>query len=128
MTDISIHGRSEATEVLLGFLERDSARKARDSYLNIDVDLSFASWVLLVNDLDRISPAVRDRCKVICVPPLKPQDLADMARREIERRELEPELAAPLIHAVRTGKLKSLRKLHKALDAAAAVMTRTRLH
>jgi DNA polymerase III delta prime subunit len=128
MTDVSTHGRADASEVLLGLLERDSARKARDSYLNIDVDLSFASWLILVNDLDRISPAVRDRCKVIVVPPLEAKDLAAIARREIERRGLEPELVAPLIHAVRTGRLKSLRKLHKSLDAAAAVMTRTRLH
>jgi len=71
---------------------------------------------------------VRDRSKIIQIPPLAPKDLATVAEAEVRRRHLEPELIAALTRACARGQIKSLRKLHKALDAAEATLRRPRLH
>ncbi|KKB82554.1 hypothetical protein VW35_00235 [Devosia soli] len=128
IADMSRGARQDPTQALLAFLERGSARRVHDHFLGIDLDFSHLNWVLLANDLNRISPAVRDRCKVIQLPPLTPDHLAAIAASEVERRHLEPELVSALIKACRVGQIKSLRKLHKALDAAQAVRTRPLLH
>lgn len=125
------HGRNApefASEKLLGVLEYRSAKAYQDPFLQLEVDLSFVNWILMCNDLDRIAQPVRDRCIVIKLPPLQSADFAVIAEREIERRGLAPELLPTLVRAVRSGRIKSLRKLHKALDAAAAAGSRPRLH
>ncbi|MNL54898.1 hypothetical protein D3C87_1782680 [compost metagenome] len=71
---------------------------------------------------------VRDRCKVIQIPPLTPKDLMAVAEVEVRRRHLEQELIAELTRACARGQIKSLRKLNKALDAAEATMRRPLLH
>ena len=37
---------------------------------------------------------MRDRCKVIQIPPLTPKNLTAMAEAEVRRRHLEPKLSA----------------------------------
>jgi hypothetical protein len=128
LIDVSSNGRSRPEETLLGFLELQSAKVVRDQYLNLQIDFSYVNWILLANDLDKISQPLRDRCKVIVIPPLTAKDLSLIATREITRRGLAPELLAPILRACARGELKSLRKLHKALDAAAAALIRPQLH
>ena len=118
----------DATEKMVGLLEPRAARAYLDPYLQLNVDLSFINWVLICNDLNRIAKPVRDRCIVVKLGQLKPHDIAVIAEAEIARRGLAPELAAPLVRAAKSGRLTSLRKLHKALDAAAAAASRPLLH
>lgn len=128
LVDHSRNAPEFASEKLLGVIEPRAAKAYQDPFLQLEVDLSFVNWILMSNDLDRIAQPVRDRCIVIKLPPLQPTDFAVIAEREIERRGLAPELLPTLVQAVRSGRIKSLRKLHKALDAAAAAAARPRLH
>lgn len=128
LADMSRGARENPAESLLPFLEPATAGRVREHFLQIDLDLRFLNWVLLANDLDKVPKTVRDRCRVIEIPALTPKDLAAMAEAEVRRRHLEPELIAHLTRACARGRIKSLRKLNKALDAAEATLRRPSLH
>ena len=128
LADVSHAARDKPAEALLSFLEPRTAGRVREQFLQIDLDLRFLNWVLLANDIDKVPRTVRDRCKVIQIPPLTPKDLMAVAEVEVHRRHLEPELVAELTRACAKGQIRSLRKLHKALDAAEATMRRPQLH
>jgi len=128
LADVSHGAREHPAEALLPFLEPATSGRVREHFLQIDLDLRFLNWVLLANDLDKVPKTVRDRCKVIQIPPLTPKDLAVVAEAEVRRRHLEPDLIAELTRACSQGQIKSLRKLNKALDAAEATLRRPRLH
>lgn len=128
LRDYGRHSNPEPSEAVVGLLERRSAAAHIDNFLQLQVDMSFVNWIILVNDLARLSRQLLDRCQVIRLPPPSPADIGHIAAQEIERRGLEPELVEPIRQAVRKGKITSLRKLHKLLDAAAAASSRPRLH
>ncbi|MDP2780371.1 AAA family ATPase [Devosia sp.] len=128
LADMSLGARDKPAEALLPFLEPQTAGRVREHFLQVDLDLQFLNWLLLANDIDKVPKTVRDRCKVIQIPPLTPEDLAAMAEAEVRRRHLEPELVGELIRACARGQIKSLRKLSKALDAAEATLRRPLLH
>lgn len=128
LQNLSAHARSDATEIMLPLLQRSTAAAHVDHFLQSRVDLSFINWILLCNDLNRIARPVRDRCTVIRLNAPDVDEIAEIARREVQRRGLPDELVAPLIRAVRTGRLTSLRKLHKALDRADAAAARPLLN
>jgi len=126
--DMSRHGSPKPSEALVGLLEKRSAAAHMDNYLQLAVDLSFINWIVLVNDATRLSQPFLDRCQVIRMGPPRPEEIAAIAAREIERRGLEPELVAIITKSVRQGKITSLRTLHKLLDAAAAASARSILN
>ena len=128
LSDMSRGSRENPAESLLPFLEPTTAGRVREHFLQIDLDLRFLNWILLANDLDKVPKTVRDRCKIIQIPPLTPKDLAVVAEAEVLRRHLEPELVAVLTRACAKGRIKSLRKLNKTLDAAQATLRRSSLH
>ncbi|MGV8834243.1 MAG: AAA family ATPase [Devosia sp.] len=128
LRDFSRHGSPKPSEALVGLLERHSAASHMDNFLQLAVDLSFINWIILVNDMTRLSQPFLDRCKVIQLAPPTATEIATIAAREIERRGLEPELVAAITKAVQSGKITSLRTLHKLLDAAAAASARSILH
>jgi hypothetical protein len=128
VTDHSTGARPNAAESLLPFLERTTAGRVHEQYLQIDLDLRFLNWVLLANDLEKIPRTVRDRCKIIQIPPMTSRDLAAMAKAEVKRRHLEPELVHMLTRACTRGEIKSLRRLNRVLDAAEATLRRARHH
>ena len=126
--DRSKNASPDPTEVMVGLLERRSAAAHLDHYLQAKVDLSHINWVLLCNDLGRVSRPVLDRCGVVRVPAPSAEDLEQIARHEIARRGLEPELLDFLVRTSRAGTIRSLRTLHKLLNAASAAKARQRLH
>ncbi|HTN62756.1 MAG TPA: AAA family ATPase [Devosia sp.] len=128
LRDMSRNGSPKPSEALVGLLEKRSAAAHMDNYLQLAVDLSFINWIILVNDATRLSQPFLDRCKVIRMAPPTPQEIADIAAREIERRGLEPELVITITKSVRSGQITSLRTLHKLLDAAAAASARSILN
>lgn len=121
------HGRNGSavpSEALVGLLEQRSAAAHLDHFTQLTIDFSFLNWLILVNDLDRLSRPLLDRCQVIRMQPPSVPEIESIASREISRRGLEPELVTPIVKAVRRGRINSLRKLHKLLDAAAASSSR----
>jgi ATP-dependent Lon protease len=127
-TDTSRGGRENPAEALLGFLEPTSARRMHDHYLGIDLDLSHLNWILLANDIGKLPRPLLDRCKVIRMSALTPQEITEIAAREIDRRQLEPDVLRVIARACARREIKSLRKLHKILDAAQAALSGPRLH
>lgn len=128
LADVSHGARQNPAETLLSFLEPSTAGRVREHFLGIDLDLRFLNWILVANDLGKVPQTVRDRCRVIQIPPLTPKDMAAIAETEVRRRHLDPELVKALSRACAKGQIKSLRKLHKALDAAQATLRRPVLH
>ena len=55
-------------DALLGMLEPRTASRWLDPYLQAPVDLSHLLWVATANSLDGISPALRDRFRVVRFP------------------------------------------------------------
>jgi hypothetical protein len=115
-------------ESLLGLLEPTTARVFPDSYLRQSVDLSRVNWIMTANSLQHVSAPVRDRCIVVTVEAMSIQDLAMFAAREIERRDLDPDLLPFLLGPLRLGKAMSLRRLGRMLDAAEAARDRPLLN
>ena len=100
----------------------------RDSHLQMTVDLSHLNFIFLANDLGRIAAPLKDRLKVVQLDPPTARQIADIATREVERRGLDPGLVPILRRATVTGKVRSLRKLHKLLDVAQATKFRPLLN
>jgi len=118
----------QATEALVGLFEKSSAAAHLDHFTQLTIDMSFINWVILVNDVDRLSRPFVDRCQVVRLQPPSVAEITQIATREIERRGLEPELVAAIAKAVRKGRVTSLRTLHKLLDAASAASARPLLN
>lgn len=60
------HGR--LVDALLPFLEGETSRAYPDPALERPVDVSWVSYVLTANDLDRVPAPLRSRCRVVHVP------------------------------------------------------------
>ena len=128
LTDVSRGGRDNPTEGLIGIAQRETAQVYQDSYLQIVVDLSHLNLVFVANDLDRIAAPLRDRLKVVQLGQPTPGEIAEIAAREVERRGLDPGLIPVLRKATAAGQIRSLRRLHKLLDAAQATRSRPLLN
>ncbi|WEK03448.1 MAG: AAA family ATPase [Candidatus Devosia phytovorans] len=128
LRDVSRGGSDTPTEALIGLLSKASASRHMDSFLQAEIDLSHLNWILLANDISRIAAPLRDRCKIIRVEQPDADAMAQIVAKEVVTRGLEPELAAALFEAYEAGRIRSLRKLHKALDAAAATKSRPRFN
>ncbi|MGS0646704.1 AAA family ATPase [Komagataeibacter melomenusus] len=81
-------------DALLAVADKKEAEHFRDFWLDLDADLSWLSWVFTVNDLDRVSPALRSRCTIIPLESPQPEHMPAIAAnlmREIEaERGLRP--------------------------------------
>lgn len=128
LRDYGRNASPQPSEQLVGLLEKRSAAAHLDHFTQLTLDLSFINWIILTNDLQRLSRPLLDRCQVVRLPAPTAQDIAQIAAREIERRGLEPELVEPITQAVRSGRITSLRTLHKLLDAAAVASARPLLN
>ncbi|AVF05104.1 hypothetical protein [Devosia sp. I507] len=115
------------TEILT-LPDRTVARQHKDKYLQAEIDLSHVNFLLLANDLSRVARPVVDRCRVIQMQRPTAYEIVAIAKKEIDRRKLEPDLLTVLERAAHKGQIRSLRKLHKALDAASGSRTRRLLH
>lgn len=128
LRDVSRGGSDTPTEALIGLLSKASASRHLDSFLQVEIDLSHLNWILLANDIDRIAAPLRDRCKIIRVQQPDADAMTQIIAREVAKRGLEPGIVKVLLDAYREGLIGSLRKLHSALDAAAAIKSRPRLN
>lgn len=117
---------------LLPYLERASASRLFDPYLEVEVDLSPVSYVITANEIGRVSGPLRDRCRVIHVPRPGPQHLDALAPRVAEAlcRERGMHAAEAALDA---AEMESLREHWRggslrALQAAVGVCLDSRAH
>ena len=113
------------TDTLLAFLDRGNARSYRDPALEVEVDLSWVSYILTANSVAGIPLPLRDRCRVIQVPDPEFVHVGDLVKHIVEDiaeeqgldRRWYPPLAEDEMNVVRqawTGG--SLRKLRRAVE------------
>jgi hypothetical protein len=139
--EIEKAGRSTAGSIhdpLLSLLERSTANKWRDQFLDSEVDVSHVSWIFTANGLDGIPGPLRNRLRVLRmprpgrehVPVIAAQVLRELlAERGIDER-WEPPLDGEEISAIQgaVGDEVSVRDLQRyvagILDARSKGATR----
>ena len=68
-------------DALLAFLERETASRFHDPYVQAPCDLSHVTWLMTANSLDGLSAPLRDRCRVIPFPEAGQDHLAVLSRQ-----------------------------------------------
>lgn len=114
-------------EVLLPYLEPDSARAVHDTYVEAPLDLSAVSYLATANDLSRVPGPLRDRFRLIEAPLPRPEDLPVLVRSMtseiLSEQGLDPLWGEPLAQdeldvlaqAWRGGSLRGLRRMVEVL-------------
>jgi ATP-dependent Lon protease len=114
-------------DVLLPFLERESALRHHDPYLECAVDLSAVSYISTANSSFRLSGPLLDRLRVLEVPQPRKQDLPIVTRtlmNELRQERGEDEIWCPdldsdemeiLAKQWRGGSLRPLRRMVEVL-------------
>lgn len=112
-------------DTLLAFLDRGNARRYRDPALEVEVDLSWVSYILTANSIAAIPLPLRDRCRVIQIPDPEFHHVGDLVKHIVEdiaqERGLDkrwyPPLADDEMDIVREAwGGGSLRKLRRAVE------------
>jgi ATP-dependent Lon protease len=86
-------------EVILGFLERETAARYRDVSLDAELDLSWISHIATANSIENMPAPLRDRYRIVRVPAPRPADLPALAAgvlREVAAENGEEGFVWPL--------------------------------
>ncbi|PSJ60168.1 AAA family ATPase [Pseudaminobacter soli (ex Li et al. 2025)] len=87
-------------DVLVGLLEKETAARWFDPYVEANCDLSHVSWLMTANQVESVPAVLRDRCRILRFPQPGPDQLTVLATRILERLYAElghdPRWAAPL--------------------------------
>lgn len=73
----------QAHDALLGFLERETACRFHDPYIQAPCDVSHITWLMTANSLDGLSPPLRDRCRIIQFPEPRREHIPVLGSRII---------------------------------------------
>ena len=123
---------SSALHALLGLLEPVSARRWMCPYYGLSFDMSHVTWVLAANGLGPIPAALLSRCRVVPLEPLSRAQLLGAAARELERRDLSPDILADVervLHIIPDGHEQlNLRTLIRIVDAVSDIDRRPEWH
>jgi ATP-dependent Lon protease, bacterial type len=118
-----------AADALLPFLEPSTSKSIRDPALEVEVDLSWISWLATANDLDRVPKPLRDRLRVIRMPVPGPEHINVLLKNLIaeisaDKREdlrfiapLAQDEVEILVKAWAGGSLRKLRDITKIMLA-----------
>ncbi|WP_201859349.1 AAA family ATPase [Microvirga soli] len=68
-------------DALLAFLERETASRFHDPYVQAPCDLSYVTWLMTANSLEGLSAPLRDRCRVVPFPEPGREHLPILARQ-----------------------------------------------
>jgi hypothetical protein len=116
----------QAHDALLAFLERETASRFHDPYVQAPCDLSYITWLMTANSLEGLSAPLRDRCRVIPFPEpgrehlpiLSHQIISDLLTEQgLDCRWATPldEVETEAVAAAWSGG--SLRKLRRLVEA-----------
>jgi hypothetical protein len=119
----------QAHDALLAFLERETASRFHDPYVQAPCDLSHVTWLMTANSLEGLSAPLRDRCRVIPfpepgrdhLPTLSRQILAELlADQGLDHRWVSPLDEIELEAVTKAWPGGSLRKLRRVIDVILA--------
>jgi ATPase family associated with various cellular activities (AAA) len=65
---------------ILTLIERETASRFPDPYIQEPVDVSHVSYILTANDDTVLPPMLRDRCRILRMPPIRPEHVPAIAR------------------------------------------------
>jgi hypothetical protein len=114
-------------DALLAFLEKETASRFHDPYVQAACDLSHVTWLMTANSLKGLPAPLRDRCRVIPfpepghehLPALSRQIIADLlAEQGLDHRWASPLDTIELAAITRAWPGGSLRKLRRMIEAA----------
>jgi hypothetical protein len=124
-------------DVLHGLLERETAARWHDPYIDAPCDLSHISWIMTANTVEPVPKSLRDRCRSLRFPEPGLEHLAVLARRLLAERYrdkgFDPKWALPLdgveIEALSAawpgGSIRTLQRIvERLIDVREASMTR----
>lgn len=120
-------------DALLAFLEKETASRFHDPYVQAPCDLSHVTWLMTANSLKGLLAPLRDRCHVIQFPEPRREHLPALSRQIIAdllaEQGLDHRWASPLdvieMEAVTRawpgGSLRTLRRMIEVALAARSV-------
>jgi hypothetical protein len=124
-------------DVLHGLLERETAVRWHDPYIDAPCDLSHISWIMTANTVEPVPKSLRDRCRCLRFPEPGPEHLVGLAQRllaELYREKgFDPKWALPLdgveMRALSAawpgGSIRTLQRIvERLIDVREATMTR----
>jgi len=76
-------------DALLPFLERETAARHRDVSLDAEVNLSFISYIATANSIEPLPAPLKDRFRIIKVPPPRVLDLPLLAANVLQELAVE---------------------------------------
>ena len=96
----SERNNGNAHDVLLGLLERETACRWLDPYIEAKCDLASVTWPMTANSVEPVPAVLRDRCRILRFPEPGPEQVAVLALRILQDLYAEsghdPRWAAPL--------------------------------
>jgi ATP-dependent Lon protease len=113
-------------DALLSFLERETAYRYHDPYVQAPCDISHISWLMTANSLHGVSRPLRDCCRIVEfpeprreeLPTLSRQILSDMlAKQGSDERWLVPLDGTEMEAILEVWSGGSLRKLRRMLES-----------
>ena len=116
-------------DAMVGFLEKETAKRHRETALDTTIDLSRVSYLATTNDVDRIPRALLDRFRILKVPSPTEEHIPALAVSILEQIAIEdgvdPGFLPPLdqdeidviVTAWRSRQGKSIRALQKMIQA-----------
>lgn len=124
-------------DVLHGLLERETAARWHDPYIDAPCDLSHISWIMTANTIEPVPKSLRDRCRCLRFPEPGPEHLAVLAQRLLAEhyrdKGFDPKWAVPLdgieIEALSQawpgGSIRALQRIvERLIDVREASLTR----
>lgn len=76
-------------DVLLPFLERETAARHRDVSLDAELNLSFISYIATANSIECMPAPLKDRFRIVKVPPPRVSDLPLIAAKVLQELAVE---------------------------------------
>ncbi len=112
-----------AVDALLPFLERSTSKQIRDLALEVEVDLSWISWIATANDLGAVPAPLKDRMRILRMPAPGMQHIGTISRRILDEiaaargedprfiESLAPDEIEAVSHFWDDGSLRRLRRI-----------------
>jgi len=103
-------GGGDVVTAALPLLQRTTAATFRCPYLEAPIDLSWISWILTANEIDKVPGPLRDRCAAFQVNPPRGADLAGVVRRTFAQLDIDEVIICAVAEQIEAGQM-SLRAL-----------------
>lgn len=117
----------DARLALLPLLQRDTASRYQDPYLQAQINLSHVDWILLANRTDSLPPPLLDRVNVFNVSYPEGEDLFQTVERALAAEAADPAVIKSVVAGIKSGAM-TLRGIDRIKSRLRAINRRPLLH